>query len=170
MGRNRKVVQQPMLYITQPELGPVKASMQSTYRTEKVKEEEKPAEVAAESKQQTSNVEKEPRHKKVNNLQKGTTNQEVKTTETNQAKQPSSKPQSRRQRFKEMNLVEKVNYFATLPNRVPKMKCEVLTEKNSFKGLILDYKDKIVYLQLFKRSKVIEIPLNDIKDIKLLGF
>lgn len=85
-------------------------------------------------------------------------------------KQVTFKNRRRRERFKDMTLEEKVNYFVSLPSSVPRMKCEVMTDGESYKGWIEDYDNGIVYLKILQRPFRVEVPFDTIKDIALRGF
>lgn len=76
----------------------------------------------------------------------------------------------RRERFKDMSLEEKVEYFVNLPSSVPRMKCEVFTEEKSYRGWIQDYEDGVVFMKILQRPFRVEIPFDSIESIELKGF
>lgn len=77
---------------------------------------------------------------------------------------------NRRSRFKDMSLEDKVDYFVNLPSQVPRMKCEVITEEERYKGWIEEYEDGIVYMKILQRPFKVEVSFDQIQDIVLRGF
>ncbi|WP_085506997.1 CotO family spore coat protein [Thalassobacillus devorans] len=164
MGKQQKLVQKPMLYITQPEFAPSEAPMQTTYHGKKrVKEEGK----QAENKSADAGVKRERQHSN-KEAQMHQEPQEKAETEAKQSRAGSAR--DRRQRFRDMTLEEKVTYFVNLPSQIPKMKCEVVTAEEKYRGYINNYQDGIVYMKTFKRPFQKEIDFREIEDISLIGF
>ncbi|WP_182200018.1 CotO family spore coat protein [Paraliobacillus salinarum] len=85
---------------------------------------------------------------------------EAKTVNQSQEKVP----------FAEMSLIEQVDYLAASPGFMPKIKCEVITEDERFKGIIRERKEETVYIETFKRPRYHQILLHEIASIRLLGF
>jgi len=101
--------------------------------------------------------------------------QKVESTEdedTDQEEQSrvSFSNRKRRERFKDMTLEEKVEYFVHLPSSVPRMKCEVYTDEKSYRGWIQDYQDGIVTMKILQRPFRVEVPFETIESIELKGF
>lgn len=185
MSRKRKIAQEPMLYIAQPELKSATASMQSHYRTP-VKKSGKTKAPEPES----SIKEKELRKRQVDNKKESRITEkgqeeavEGKKTEKEkqekkkdvQEQKPSDKNhddtnKGKRQRFREMTIEDKVEYFVGLPKQVPRMKCEVRTTVETYRGLIVDYKEGVVHMKTIKRPYDREVNIKDIQNIRLLGF
>lgn len=82
----------------------------------------------------------------------------------------SFKNRKRRERFKDMTVEDKVMYFIELPSSVPRMRCEVITAEESYKGWVEDYENGVVYLKILQRPFRVEVPFADIQDIVLRGF
>ncbi|GAA5416619.1 hypothetical protein Pryu01_01657 [Paraliobacillus ryukyuensis] len=72
--------------------------------------------------------------------------------------------------FKEMTLLEQVDYLATSPRFTPKLKCEIITTDNRLKGIITKREDSTVFVETLKRPKFHQVTLDDIKMIRLLSF
>lgn len=72
--------------------------------------------------------------------------------------------------FKEMDIEERVHYFVSRPSHAPQLKCEVQTNEKTFRGVITGYEEKIVFVQVGKRSTSIKLELSEIISIRLLGF
>ncbi len=75
-----------------------------------------------------------------------------------------------RKSFKDMTIAEKLAYLTRLPNQMPKMKCEIIAGEKKYRGIVLQYDENIVTLKTFQRPSRVEIPFEDISDIKLKGF
>lgn len=76
----------------------------------------------------------------------------------------------RRNKFRDMSLEERVQYFIQLPPQVPKMKCEVSTEEESYRGWIDKYEEGTVTMKIIRRPFHINIPFESIREIRLMGF
>ncbi|MFP7494768.1 CotO family spore coat protein [Terribacillus saccharophilus] len=149
MSKEKVRSQQPLLFIAQPELELPKAEMQQAYRTTKGKKKEvKPAE--AEGKQQGE-------------IQEG-----VKLHDEKQAGKENSS--NKKMNFKDLTTTEKVDYFLNLPTQLPRMKCELITKDGSLIGIISGAADDIIQFKSIRRPFKREVKLEDIQDIKLLGF
>lgn len=72
--------------------------------------------------------------------------------------------------FAEMSLIEQVDYLAASPGFMPKIKCEIITEEERFKGIVRERKEETVYIETFKRPRYHQVLLNEITSIRLLGF
>ncbi len=98
--------------------------------------------------------------------------QETEEDEDSEEERPrvSFSNRKRRDRFKDMNLEEKVEYFVNLPSSVPRMKCEVFTGEKSYRGWIQDYQDGVVSMKILQRPFRVEVPFDSIESIELKGF
>ncbi|MGV2621838.1 UNVERIFIED_CONTAM: CotO family spore coat protein [Halobacillus marinus] len=179
MAEEKRLAQQPMLYIVQPKLKPAEVPMQTSFRTQRksVDASVPSAEPAA---KETSAQEKETRMRR----QQAPHVEELSKLKKEEEQAPGDPPASkagqeekrtptsreRRQGFHELSLEEKVNYFFKLSPHVPKMKCEVKTAEEQYKGYITDYQDGMVHMKVFQRPFERTVPFADITDIRLLGF
>ncbi|WP_158234665.1 CotO family spore coat protein [Lentibacillus sediminis] len=171
MGK-RKFAGKPLMYVQQPDNRKPKAPMQSVYSSPKKKK--KPA-----SDTDTENTEKKPVKRKQASQKKspdkkesnsGKNEKETDTSPESKEKEeieekeetPEKKP------FKDMDIREKVLYFMEKPEYVPKKKCEVKTSGRNYRGIIIDFKEEIVWMRSGRRS--VKIPIGDIKEIRMLGF
>ncbi len=75
-----------------------------------------------------------------------------------------------KKKFKEMSIEEKVTYYASMPFHVPKVKCELLTERKKYVGIIEDFQNQMVLINVASKSTSISIPIDQIKEINLIGF
>lgn len=73
-----------------------------------------------------------------------------------------------RKKFKEMTLMEKIDYFIKTPSHLPRMRCEVVTNDNKYRGIMLDKENEVIKMRVGRRTT--EVSIEDITDIRLLGF
>lgn len=184
MAEEKRLAKQPMLYIVQPKnLKPAEVPMQTSFRTQRstsssldTSSEQTTKAVPSEEKEVRMRRNHAP-HKdelaKLNSDASISTEDKSETSlvkEVEEEKKERTAPRDRRQRFHDMSLEEKVNYFFNLSPHVPKMKCEVTTEEEQYRGYITDYVDGFVHMKVFQRPFQREIAFDSIKDIRLLGF
>ncbi|MFZ0369401.1 MAG: spore coat CotO family protein [Halobacillus sp.] len=172
---NKRMAKQPMLYIAQPKFKPAEVSMQTSFRTQRSQSAPAPVEQPAKSETPSTSLhEKELRLRNQNKAASAASplkaKEEAPADEESEKKEQPESSRDRRLRFHELSLEEKVNYFFTLSPHVPKMKCEVSTEDNKYRGYITDYEEGIVHLKIFQRPFQQEVPFKDITDIRLIGF
>ncbi|MCT2535671.1 spore coat CotO family protein [Aquibacillus koreensis] len=180
--RKKRFAQNPMLYITQPNLKEPKASMQSDYRTPRKKKDKLKPDTSEENKKSMKIRTPKPLAGE-KEVEYGNQDDVIEAIEDNHEQQNKNKkhekeagedksihPRTSRKRFKDMTNEEKVEYFVGLPSQIPKMKCEVTTETERHRGVIIDYKDGQVKMVTFKSPRNREIPLDEIVHIRLLSF
>lgn len=73
-------------------------------------------------------------------------------------------------KFSDMTLKQKIAYFINKPSNFPRMRCVVNTDEKAYRGTIVGFEDNCVHIRSSKRSSAISVPLDRIKDIRLLGF
>ncbi|KHE72054.1 CotO family spore coat protein [Halobacillus sp. BBL2006] len=170
MAEKKRLAKQPMLYIAQPEFKPAEVPMQTSFRSQRSSSSQ------ASSGGGTSIQEKELRLRNQSAAPvekeepKAEQEEQEVTTASDNADSKTKSPRERRQRFQDLDLEGKVNYFFQLSPHVPKMKCEVSTEDESYRGYITDYKDGIVTMKVFQRPYHQDVPFEKIKEIRLIGF
>lgn len=183
MADEKRLAKQPMLYIVQPKgLKPAEVPMQTSFRSQRPskaeeKEEQQPAEAPSNEREIRMRRQNSPHRQELAKLQKseeleasGGEGEENPSAVSTEEKVEKDAPRDRRQRFHDMTLEEKVLYFFNLSPHVPKMKCEVTTEEENYRGYITDYVDGIVHMKVFQRPFQREVAFDSIKDIRLLGF
>ncbi|WP_066187136.1 MULTISPECIES: CotO family spore coat protein [Gracilibacillus] len=84
----------------------------------------------------------------------------------NQIEQPLAK----KKKVKDMTIEEKVTYFAAKPSHVPRAKCEIMTEKRKYLGIIQDYQQDMVTLRISSKAQPVTVPIEQIKRIDIIGF
>ncbi|WP_226577004.1 CotO family spore coat protein [Halobacillus litoralis] len=183
MAEDRRLAKQPMLYIVQPKnLKPAEVPMQTSFRTQRSSvskpstgEQSPSKETPIQEREIRMRRQQSPHIEELSKLNTETPMDEEEDVAEVEEKESSevvgrSSSRERRQRFHDLSLEEKVNYFFNLSPHVPKMKCEVSTEVDQYRGYITDYQEEIVHMKVFQRPFHREIPFEDIKDIRLLGF
>ncbi|SHM40916.1 CotO family spore coat protein [Gracilibacillus kekensis] len=85
-------------------------------------------------------------------------------------KQKVASDQLDKKKFKDMTLKEKVIYFASMPFHVPKVKCELQTERKKYVGIIEDFQNQMVMVKVASKQAPVSIPIDHIKEINLIGF
>ncbi|SDC79611.1 Spore coat protein CotO [Terribacillus halophilus] len=143
MSKEKVRRQQPLLFIAQPKLDLPKAEMQQAFRTTRDKKKEV----------KTDDVKPKPA---------GVSVEEVVVKE--------GVKKSKKGDFKDLSITEKTSYLLNLPSQIPRMKCEVITEENSFIGTISGIEEDVIQFKSIRRPFKREIKLSSVKDIKLLGF
>lgn len=149
MSKEKVRRQQPVLFIAQPKLDLPKAEMQQAYLTAKGKKTEV---VAAE--EVTEEVKPEAA---------------VPKEEVSPAKKKIA-PSNRKVNFKDLSIAEKVDYILNIPSQIPRMKCELVTTEGSLIGIISGIEGDLIQFKSIRRPFKREVKLEDIRDIKLLGF
>lgn len=175
--RKKKFAKDPLLYIQQPGIQNTEAPMQHHYATPKQQNiKEIPASQYSESGRR-----KPAYYRELAQLQEQQQTQNTDGTsaeeKTGEPKEPANEDtddiwenEEDTKDLKNMTLEEKVNYFAFSPKYVPKIKCKVHTQERTYRGVITDYQEGTVFVRTGKSLKSLPIPLEQITDIKMLGF
>ncbi|MBU5267484.1 CotO family spore coat protein [Virgibacillus proomii] len=153
----KKYAQKPLLFIHQPKVGELQASMQHMYVTPKLNKEG--------SSNNEEVVKKGMRHRDFD--KSVIKNKQEKLEETEKS---DLSHEGKKQSFKDMSIEEKIEYFLNAPNFAPRLKCEVKTSQRTYRGVITGSEGNDVFIRTGNRSTSTRISLEDIKHIKLLGF
>src|SRR5699024_12853598 len=96
------------------------------------------------------------------------------STETSDSSAPDEleekKSMAERPKFKDMTIEEKVEYFVRQPRHVPKLRCQIETNERKYRGIIIDFQEGHVFIRVGKRSSSTKISLDQITNIRMLGF
>ncbi|PFK46641.1 hypothetical protein COI93_03720 [Bacillus cereus] len=78
----------------------------------------------------------------------------------------------RKKSFKEMNHTEKIYFLLQRPHYIKSIRCKIKTEKESFVGYVLSYKDGYVTIKITNRTMSTEVTVKfeDIVSIRMVGF
>ncbi|MGM0874649.1 MAG: CotO family spore coat protein [Bacillota bacterium] len=98
--------------------------------------------------------------------------QEIQDKQENPVEQEQSIKEYRKQRkpITQMTVPEKVEFFANLPKNMPRTLCQIETTEEKYRGVIMTEENQIVTIRSLSHAKPIEIPLENIEAINLLGF
>jgi|SRR5690625_702649 len=157
---DQQFAKDPLLYIKQPSLGKPTAPMQSSY--------------SSSNSNQTAQK-RRPRHyrKLINDKDDPIYEDTFEVTEEENHyidEDNENSSQMQKKRYSELSLENKVKYFVDMPDYAPKIKCEIITPKKKYRGIIINYKDEHVFIRTGQRTTSVKVPFNDIKDIRMLGF
>ncbi|GGM24640.1 hypothetical protein GCM10011351_08000 [Paraliobacillus quinghaiensis] len=184
--RRKRYTERPTVYIAQPDFEKPAASMQSEYRTPKKVESTKttnkpeiPVRPKKTKRKAVNVADKEQSLDKVeSNSDLDVDREEVENDhyessddialQDNEVEE--SKNSSDKKAFVDMSVVEQVDYLATSRAHVPKIKCEITTEKERYRGIVREIEDDIVKFESFRRPKFHQIKIEEIQTIRLLGF
>lgn len=71
--------------------------------------------------------------------------------------------------FKDLTIAEKIKYLIDIPSEVPKVRCEVLTNENRYRGVLIDENQENIVLRIFGRQNEL-VEKEKILSIKMIGF
>lgn len=164
MGK-KQYAKEPLLYIEQPTIQNPQVLMQSSYSTPK--KADRSARVVKKK------VNNRP-HRRAQYFIDQLYDDEPSYQQENQQEiieeEEESSQSPRHKKFSELSLREKVYYFINIPNYAPKIKCEIRTDEDKYRGFITDFKDNEVFIRVGRRSSSTKILFDDIQDIRMLGF
>lgn len=188
--KRRKYAREPLLYIDQPTANTPTAPMQHSYTSAKKKTNKSASSPPTHSESRVAPQKPIKKRPSLNSFSTAMANSnEIKEPQPQVKKKRPSFPTQEleemesssssfeevteenileRKKFKEMTLMEKIDYFITSPNHLPRMRCEVVTNDNKYRGTILDKEDEVIKMRVGRRTTVISI--EDITEIRLLGF
>ncbi|WP_251552449.1 CotO family spore coat protein [Neobacillus muris] len=76
---------------------------------------------------------------------------------------------SRVKPFKEMSLTERIDYLLDFPKVLPPVKCVFYTDDEKYLGVLVGYENDQVEIQVPNQSSNIIIPMEDLKNIIMIG-
>jgi len=86
-----------------------------------------------------------------------------------QTVQAQTRKNNQHKSFKQCSIEEKIHYLLHIPKELPLLKCEVLTEGESYRGrLISEGKESIILQRQGRREQ--EVLKSEITDIRLISF
>jgi hypothetical protein len=174
--QKQKYQMQPLMYIVQPENQDINVNMQS-FVVKKAKPKSALGVEGSDSNGKT--VEKEIIHPEKEEIaveiKSAIDQQLVQEDQVNQEKpdeQEISIKQYRKQRkpITQMSVLEKVEFFTNLPKNMPRTLCQIVSIEETYRGVIMNEENGIVTIRSLTHAKPIDIPIENIKTINLLGF
>lgn len=159
MGEKR-FAKEPLLYIHQPTIKTPEAPMQHNYMTP-TKEKQSSTDEPQPNRKTRSRSNRRRQFDQLEEIEDEVSDEiENKKTNTNQAKK----------RFTDMNINEKINYFLNRSIHSPELRCEMKTDDRNYRGVITDFQNNIVFIRVGRRASSTEVPIDQVKNIRLLGF
>ncbi len=146
----------PLLYIAQPDLEEAKLNIQHSYVV-KVNKQEKKTKI---------NDYVESHYEEVEEVKEIEDTQEELESPDNQVQEDKGwvkKP------FKTMTNEEKVYFMVNKPHYIPKVECRIRTKNDLYIGYILGYNEGKVAVKITSSINNIEIPLEEIVSIQMVG-
>ncbi len=138
--------QRPLMYISQPDFTPAPGGMQQSF-------------VVKQSTRVSEEKELEVRDEVSKVLEEKT--DDIKESEPKR---------TRKKRFSEMDIEERIQFFINLPDNLPKTMCQITTKDRSYRGVILSYEEGLVSIKTLTSPRKVEIQLDDIEAINAIGF
>ncbi|WP_087973286.1 CotO family spore coat protein [Oceanobacillus rekensis] len=159
MAEKKSYANDPLLYIHQANSSNAQAPMQHSYMSSRKK--------AKQDKINSADEEVVTAPRKVNK-RKSSFQKEIEREEPQNDKDQEEVP--KRKNFKEMDIPEKIDYFINRPDFAPQVKCEIKTSEKSYRGIVTGFEENYVFLKPTNRKTPVQIGMDDIKDVQLLGF
>lgn len=76
----------------------------------------------------------------------------------------------RRKHFKEMDIQERIDYFLNRPKFAPQVRCEIRTKGKTYRGIMLGKQEEGVVFKTGNRSAPVQIAIDEITEVQILGF
>jgi Spore coat protein CotO len=168
---------EPLFYINQPNISYPEINMQKVYYAQKTKTKQKESEPAysesaAVDKAETLKEEKKEVERKIASLverqevmEKYENKQEVSENPFTKEKKSSFK---RLKSFKEMNLMERLDYLEHFPKQLPPVACIFEGNNLNVKGFLVRKTDSIVEIKKFDNT-VEQVSISDLRFVKMVG-
>jgi hypothetical protein len=165
--QKQKYRMQPLMYIVQPDNQDINVNMQS-FVVKKAKPKSKPRVDSVDTKAKTLVKEAIPEENEILEIPEEISS----TVQENPVEKEQSAKQYRKQRkpITQMSIEEKIEFFTNLPKNMPRTLCQIETTEEKYRGVIISEENAIVTIRSLTHAKPIELPLENIKAINLLGF
>ncbi|QGQ44694.1 CotO family spore coat protein [Metabacillus sediminilitoris] len=163
--QKQKYQMKPLMYIVQPENQDINVNMQS-FVVKKTKPKSSATVAIADAPVKTL-------QKEFDLAEKEEVVEENKFAGVEQlAQEEPSVKQYRKQRkpLTQMSVLEKIEFFTHLPKNMPRTLCQIVTTEETYRGVIMNEENEMVTIRSLTHAKPIEIKIDQIKAINLLGF
>jgi hypothetical protein len=147
----RKVQPKPLLYIAQPDYGDY-VQQSEDYVVSQINQKE-------ESKK-TKGTEK---------VQERSSQKEVEKVQPTKKVEQVKRKRSDKKSFKDMTVEEKVDFIINLPQQLPRLTADIVTEENKVRGLIYEKDEDIIRVRTYKAPYKAEININEIQEINIVS-
>jgi hypothetical protein len=93
---------------------------------------------------------------------------EVKQEKKTQSNQEKQRAFNRVKGFKEMDLMERLEYLDNFPKALPPVPCVFYTEEKNYQGYLVEYNEQDVTIR-FPNQTTETIPFKNLKDVMMIG-
>lgn len=93
---------------------------------------------------------------------------EVKQEEKSQSNQEKKRTFNRVKGFKEMNLMERLEYLDNFPKALPPVPCVFYTDEKNYQGYLVEYNESDVTIR-FPDQTTETIPFKTLQDVMMIG-
>ncbi|MEC1523976.1 CotO family spore coat protein [Neobacillus niacini] len=93
---------------------------------------------------------------------------EVKQEEKSQSNQEKKRTFNRVKGFKEMNLMERLEYLDNFPKALPPVPCVFYTDEKNYQGYLVEYNESDVTIR-FPDQTTETIPFKSLQDVMMIG-
>lgn len=161
---DKKTKRGPLLYVSQTFLDTPVKNMQEVFTNrqevqlplEEPQQEEESKKKVFEVSLAKTDLPKESKVKEV---------KQEKKTQSNQEKQRAF---NRVKGFKDMNLLERLEYLDNFPKALPPVPCVFYTEEKNYQGYLVEYNEQDVTIR-FPNQTTETIPFINLKDVMMIG-
>lgn len=161
--QKQKYSLKPLMYIVQPDNRDVNVNMQSFVVKKAKKEEVIQRTVVSENTDSLTKTKQEKNITLENQLSVKEKIEEV-------AEETPKNYRKQRKPITQMNVMEKIEFFTNLPKNMPRTLCEIETTEGKYRGVIMEREEEMVTIRSLTHTQPVELPLESIKVIQLLGF
>ena len=92
----------------------------------------------------------------------------MKQEQSVQPKQEQARKFNKVKSFREMNLMERVEYLDNFPKALPQVPCVFYTEEKNYQGYLAEYNEQDVTIR-FPNQTTETIPFKNLKDVMMIG-
>lgn len=164
----------PLFYLQQPNLQLPKAKMQESYSSKRAEIEKQSVTLAEENKFDKTTKEAEKKkgaEKRENNLKANDAQQGEKNNQSSFEFQIKSKNKPSFQRvksFKEMNILERLDYLIDFPKQLPPVPCIFEIEGNTLQGYLIGKTNEQIEIKQFD-GKIETVHIQAIREVRMAG-
>jgi|GEM_PF-2357979 len=166
MTNKQNYKMKPLMYIVQPDSDGVHVNMQShVVKKAKQKVMERPKKAEEIVNQAIEEVVEDVHEREA-------VSTAVAIQQEEQVDEEPTVKEYRKQRkpITQMNVQEKIEFFKNLPKNMPRTLCQIITVEETYRGVIMTEENDIVTIRSLTHPKPIDVQMNQIKEINLLGF
>lgn len=158
--RKKNTALEPLMYIEQPTEHIPHSTMQQTYSSlyDHIPTASEKSLIPS-AKDQFKSKDSDP--------SEGSEQKDSKKAQGSEKKKNHSKE---KQHFADLTIEEKIHYCTSTSSYIPKIMCVIKTDTKATIGIIEKYEEGIIYIKPRKSHVRLEIPLEEIINIRMVGF